>query len=149
MYAWLYRNDKDWLNENSPVFKSMTSNNKRVDWHQRDKEIAKEIIQTVINILTKDMPRRVNTSAIGKAIGKLSILEKHIENLPRTNFILNESTESIEEFQKRRVVWVVNQLKSQGESLDIWKIKRLAGLKNNVSSEILNTIEKIKETLDD
>lgn len=144
MYTWLYRNDRDWLNKNSPYF-NRRNNNKRVDWNNRDDKIAEEIIQTVIDILMQDKPKRINISSIGKAIDKLTLLEKHIDKLPKTNFILNEVTETVEEFQKRRIVWAIEQLKLQGESLEKWKILRLAGIKNDASPSILLTLEKVRK----
>lgn len=144
MYTWLYRNDRDWLNKNSPYF-NRRNNNKRVDWNNRDDKIAEEIIQTVIDILKQDKPKRINISSIGKAIDKLTLLEKHIDKLPKTNFILNEVTETVEEFQKRRIVWAIEQLKLQGESLEKWKILRLAGIKNDASPSILLTLEKVRK----
>lgn len=140
VYMWLYRNDRNWLNANSPNRIGRSSPIQRIDWNKRDKEIANEIIPTTINLLTQHKPRRITISYIGKQLGKLSILEKHIDKLPLTKFILKEVTESTEEFQRRRVAWAIEKLTLKGESLDSWKIKKLAGLKANIDIELNNTI---------
>jgi hypothetical protein len=143
LYMRLYRNDRNWLNANSPKKIGSSTPIQRIDWDKRDKEIAKEVIPTTINLLTQTKLKRVTITAIGKQLGKLSILERHIDKLPLTKFILNEVTESIEEFQKRRIVWAVEQLNLKEDSLNSWKIKKLAGLKTNVSSKINDSINKI------
>ncbi|WP_057767779.1 TnsD family Tn7-like transposition protein [Cytobacillus praedii] len=145
VYMWLYRNDRDWLNTNSPSRKETSSPIPRIDWDKKDKEIAKDVIPTTINLLTKNKPKRITISAIGKQLGNLSILERHIDKLPITKFILKDVTESTEDFQKRRIVWAVEQLKLRGDSLDSWKIKKLAGLKTKISPDLINTIEIIRK----
>lgn len=126
----------------SPKRIGVSSQIQRIDWDKRDNEIAQEVITITINLLTQNKPKRITITAIGKQLGKLSLLEKHINKLPITKFILEDVTESTEEFQKRRIVWAVEQLILRGDSLDSWKIKKLAGLKTDVSSDIKDSIKK-------
>lgn len=55
---------------------------------------------------------------------------------------LNLYKETMEEFQVRRVRWVIKQLKLQNKVLRKWEIERLAGLRKNYSSLVYNEIIK-------
>ncbi len=45
-YAWLYRNDRAWLLENSPG-RVKTGNNAKVDWRERDLRICGEVLNAI------------------------------------------------------------------------------------------------------
>jgi hypothetical protein len=46
VYAWLYRNDKEWLGQHSPA-KPRRSNNSKLDWHARDLRLSLAVGQAV------------------------------------------------------------------------------------------------------
>nr|WP_279286964.1 TnsD family transposase [Heliobacterium chlorum] len=142
-YAWLYRNDRLWLNENSPIVKKSGLPIERIDWTARDTEILEKVksaTKELLNSSTK--PQRITKSRIGKITGTLALLEKHQENLPRTMRALQDVTESIVEFQIRRVRWAVSILRCKNNKVEEWKIKRIAGLKTNVDKAVLNEIKQ-------
>ncbi|WP_083939029.1 TnsD family Tn7-like transposition protein [Gracilibacillus lacisalsi] len=146
LFMWLYRNDKEWLNNHSPKLIELNPPSNKINWSHRDEEIAKIIIPKVIQILNHSKPLRVTRNKIGKLIRKQALLERHLEKLPITNFILAEVTESVEEFQIRRVVWAFNELKDQQEVIKMWELKRFAGLPNRIDlhSKLHDTIERLK-----
>lgn len=47
-------------------------------------------------------PERITISKIGKKIGRLSLLEKHLDKLPLTKDYLQKHIESVEDFQKKK-----------------------------------------------
>jgi hypothetical protein len=130
VYAWLYRNDRAWLNVNSPISSAKKTINKRVNWQERDEEILREVIVAIDEILKSEgKPRRLTISSIGKQIGKLSLLQKHIDKMPKTKAYIENNVESIEDYQQRRIEWAIDELKKEGNEIKEWKVIRKAGIK--------------------
>lgn len=131
LFAWLYRNDREWLNQNSPDRKVTNVANNRVDWNQRDNEILSQIKGIVDNILNLDeRPERITISSIGSKLGIRGLLEKHLDKLPKTKAYLDSVKETNHDFRLRRFRWAVNELEKEGEELQLWKIMRKAGIRN-------------------
>ena len=74
-------------------------------------------------------PVRITVSKIGITIGLKALLEKHLDKLPQTKAYLDSVTETVEEFQIRRIEWAIRELDRRGEEKKDWKILRLAGLR--------------------
>lgn len=130
LYTWLYRNCKEWLSENSPVKMEVKYKNLRVDWEERDNEIlalAREKIKEIRKRAGK--PKRITISVIGCELGIRSLLEKHIDKLTKTRKYLNEQTESITEFQLRRIDWAIKELNEEGMGVELWRVFKKAGIR--------------------
>lgn len=126
LYMRIYRNDKEWLKEHSPVVKVNRVTNKRVDWVQRDLHILGMVKKAVEDISAKEKPVRITVSSIGKMINNKSLLEKRVNKLPNTMKYIESVKENTTNFQKRRISWAIDQLKD--EELEVWKIMRKAGI---------------------
>jgi hypothetical protein len=129
VYIWLYRNDNDWLYENLPPKESATSTNKRVNWEERDYEIARLIKIEVDKIMAVDPPERVTVSRIGQRIQKLALLEKKLNKLPRSKKILEELMETVEDFQKRRIKSIAAKKREANKEIKEWELIREAGIR--------------------
>jgi hypothetical protein len=141
LYTWLYRHDRKWLNENSPQKQASPPINKRVDWNRRDEELLIKVQKAVKRLYSSEKPVQINVSRVGKEIGKLALLERHLDRLPLTSAYLNRVIETRERFQIRRVQWAAKQLfKCQGDVVE-WRIRRLAGLKSTVSGNVQREIK--------
>ena len=143
VYTWLYRRDRDWLNDNSPKLHKQTASVDRVDWNIRDREILKQAKNTVEKLLNEDKPVRITVGKIGVDLCSKALLEKHLGKLPQTKIYLESVTERVEDFQIRRIKWAIAQLNRQGEEVKEWKILRLAGLGNNCTDEVKIVISKL------
>ncbi len=131
LFAWLYRNDREWLNQNSPDRKETNAVNRRVDWNQRDNEILSQIKGIVDKMLNSDgKPERITISLIGSKLGIRGLLEKHLDKLPKTKTYLDSVKENNHDFRLRRIRWAVKELEKEGEELQLWKIMRKAGIRN-------------------
>ncbi|MFZ5643056.1 MAG: TnsD family Tn7-like transposition protein [Bacillota bacterium] len=129
VYAWLYRHDRQWLDDNSPASKKKVAISVRVDWEARDFAILEKVKKAVKSLLNSvDKPQRITISRIGKMISSLAILEKHLDRLPETLCYLKSVVESVVDFQIRRVRWAVRVLVQNHKGIKEWKIVRLAGL---------------------
>ncbi len=141
-YAWLYRNDRDWLNENSPALRQPISNANRVDWSQRDREMLEQVKEATDTLLNAEEPTRITISGIGRTIGKLALLEQHLDQMPLTQTYLASVVETVEAFQMRRVRSAIAQLVMQNEEVKEWRVLRLAGLGDKVSSQVRARIQQ-------
>lgn len=145
-YMWLYRHDREWLNHNSPAFCNNYYINKRVDWNNRDKLICEKLKATVSKLMASaDKPVRITKARIGKLADVLSLLEKHIDKMPRTDKYIHSVVENIQEFQIRKIRWGVKCLVERNEMLVKWKIEKLAGLRKGYSPQVEKYIETILE----
>lgn len=137
LFAWLYRNDMEWLNQNSPDRKETNAVNSRVDWNQRDNEILSQIKGIVDKMLNSDgKPERITISLIGSKLGIKGLLEKHLDKLPKTKAYLDSVIETNKDFRLRRIRWAVKELEKEGEELQLWKIMRRAGVREEYVTEL-------------
>lgn len=129
-YSYLYRHDREWLNANSPTINAHRSSKARVNWEERDSKTLEQVKEAVgKELISTSRPERITVSRIGKELGLLALLEKHIDKMPATNAYLNDVLENIDDFKIRRIKWVTDHLlESTGEARP-WEISRLAGLK--------------------
>jgi plasmid maintenance system antidote protein VapI len=141
LYMRLYRNDKEWLKENSPKAIKRTSS-ERIDWNKRDEEILGQVTKAVSELLNQEnKPIRVTVGKVGLMIGERALLEKKLDKLPKTKFYLHQKVETIEKFQHRRIYYTIKQIRDMDEVLVPWKILRGAGIKDtNKWTDIVNRI---------
>ncbi|MDQ0159473.1 TnsD family transposase [Alkalibacillus salilacus] len=142
-YTFLYRHDKEWLNENSPEKKKVVYINERVDWDERDRKIKKELERAVEALLNEEKPVRLTVSILGKAFQQLPLLEKKIDKMPLTKAYLEEVTESVDEYQIRRIHWATKELDNENEEIKEWKIMRKAALKPDISDVVRQEVEQV------
>lgn len=137
LYIWLYRNDKEWLNNNSPDKKSTANTNLRVDWMSRDEEILVKV-KAVVNdmISSTDKPERITTGAVGRKIGVKALLEKHLDKIPGTKAYLDSVRETQKQFHIRKIKWAIKELKKEEEDLVMWRIFRKAGIREEYQKEL-------------
>lgn len=141
IYSWLYRNDQEWLNQNSPTLQMPVPSVTKVDWAERDKEVLEKVKDAVRSLLNEDKPARITISRVGKTIGLMALLEKHLEAMPLTKAYLKSVTESVEDFQIRRIKWAIKQLDNCGEEIQGWKVVRVARLRENCSERVKAVLE--------
>ncbi|MFT8347316.1 TnsD family transposase [Clostridium saccharoperbutylacetonicum] len=146
-YTWLYRYDKEWLMDNLPTKtlkeKIDYKSTQRVDWNKRDLELYGIIKEEYKKILLSDKLRRITKSLIGSIIRKSSILDKHSHRLPKTNELLSEICESVEEFQIRRLRSVARHIYDEKGYLKKWEVIRAAGIRKSYEIKMGTVIDNI------
>ncbi|MBD2048750.1 TniQ family protein [Coleofasciculus sp. FACHB-64] len=140
-YIWLYRNDREWLNQNSPALQVAVPSVVRVDWHKRDRQVLTQVQEGVRSLLNTDKPERISISRIGKTVGLLGLLEQHLDKMPLTKAYLESVVETVEAFQMRRIEWAIKQLDECGEEIMRWKIVRVAALRDDCSQRVNTFLE--------
>jgi hypothetical protein len=130
IYTWLYRHDKIWLKEHTPASsKNKKVQNHRVDWEERDIQLAEEVIIAALHL--KNLPGRpvyITLSAIGREIGQVSLLQQHLDKLPRTAEALEEQIESREAYAVRRVWWTAIEFAQKNIYPEQWQLIGRAGV---------------------
>jgi len=140
-YAWLYKNDTEWLNQNSPTLRVPVSANHRVDWQQRDKLVLAQVQDVVQLLVNAQKPIKLTIGRIGKTLDLQALLEQHLAQMPLTKAYLESVTESIEDYQIRRIKWASAKLEEQGEEVKPWKVIRIAGLREDYSQKVKAALE--------
>ncbi|PLR75790.1 transposase [Bacillus sp. V3-13] len=142
LYAWHYRNNREWLRNHSPRKGTKAVISNRVDWTERDKELLFQVKRIIGKLYAIEIPVYVNKSRVGKEIGQLSLIEKHLDKLPMTKKYLEEHIESREQFQIRRIKWACRALAVKDEEIIEWKVRRLAGIRDDVDEQIKIALKK-------
>lgn len=129
-YMWLYRHDREWLQKCLPRNSKKTTGKPRVDWNQRDLKIAEEINQVILKLrMGYGKPERITLSKIGRSIGKLALLERHLEKLPLCQSLLEINLETEEQHQIQKINWALRKIEQQGSRPIEWRILREAGIR--------------------
>lgn len=130
VYTWLYRYDPVWLKEHRPSqMKRNKQRNSLVDWSSRDQKLAELVRTSAIRLKNANgRPIRITLSAIGRDIDQLSLLQQHLDKLPRTAQALKVHVKSRETFAVRRVQWAVVDCCLENVYLERWQLIRKAGV---------------------
>ncbi|HLQ84382.1 MAG TPA: TnsD family Tn7-like transposition protein [Pseudogracilibacillus sp.] len=110
-YDYLYKNDKEWFNANLPQTRQATTITNATDWNLRDQEYYKKIIEVYPELLALEKPVRITRTLFSKRLNIFNLaIKSYVEKLPQTNQLLNEITETVQEFQIRRCCLVIDQM---------------------------------------
>jgi DNA-binding CsgD family transcriptional regulator/transposase len=149
-YTWLYRHDRAWLQKICKISPSDRTTVPRVDWAARDMELCHRLEELTSDLrLRQDRPR-ISKTLLLRAAGEAMVLA-NIERLPRLNAALEKSVESPQAFQMFRIDRAIGQLATQGLPLLLWRIQRLAGIRqwtmalrrhaSNIASETAKSLK--------
>lgn len=90
-YAWLHRNDRDWLDSQpSPSCSMPNSSTKRLDWHSRDQRIAHSVSVIALDIATSTT-KKVKLWQIYQRLPSLKAKLSKLERLPLTREALKRA----------------------------------------------------------
>ena len=144
LYAWLYRNDQQWLLTINKLTESKTVRNQlRLNWEELDNTILSKVINTITQLKSQNFKRRITKTLVAKIIKcEKYILNNNAAHLPLTMELLEQQTESIKDCQVRRVKKVITEMLSNNEKIVPWKVMKKAGLKKAEVKLVNNEIQK-------
>lgn len=92
-YAWLYRNDRQWLRYSlSQLPKIPRSNHARIEWDQRDQALAQSVRETRLRILSQAGNRKLVTlQQLYQHLPELRAKLSRLERLPLTRQAIEEA----------------------------------------------------------
>ncbi|MGC4378316.1 TnsD family transposase [Fictibacillus sp. Mic-4] len=140
-YSYLYRHDKKWLMDALPTKQKKHEQTSVVNWTKRDHEYAAKIKKLYKELLELEKPVRITKSLIGNKLGILANLERHLDKLPKTEKLLSDITESVQQFQIRRCIKVIDKMLLQEGQVLLWKVQRIAAVKSHHFHEIKPYLE--------
>lgn len=145
LYIWLYRHDKEWLDVNKPT-RVLNYVNSRVNWQERDNKLVRQLMKILLNNELELMGPRRSRSWYANQLGIKSMVEKHLDKLPKVHLFFSKYSETVEEYQCRRLSRVVAELISKNNQLiSVCEVERIAGLSEKRKSEAARLI--ISESL--
>jgi len=112
-----------------------------VDWSKRDDEYYEKVKQLYKELIALEKPIRITNSLIGKRLGILANLDKHIDKIPRTKRLLSDIKESTQQFQIRRCCKIIDRLLREQEPIELWKVQRIGAVKSHHFHEIKSDLE--------
>ena len=129
LYAWLYRNDNDWLLAFNLLHHSQPIERKnKIDWNARDRALTKQLLRVIEQLdIVIDGPQRSKNFLL-KQLKKYSTLSKKLHLLPMLASTLNKYQESVFEYQSRRLAMTVIARSKTSEGMSRWQLMRSASL---------------------
>lgn len=148
LYAWLYRNDRLWLQKNKPDSKPRNTTHLIINWNNRDKNILKHLrcIKVAGSLNNNDGRRSI--SWLIKQSGQRALLEKNQDKLPKTTKFIKNLAESPDSYRRRRIEKTVYDLHKNNQLCETWVIFRKAGIRKEFQTKsITRYINKLKRKL--
>jgi hypothetical protein len=126
-YMWLYRHDKDWLQQTiARDAKPRQTGQAKVEWNRRDQQFADQVRQHAAQLY--ESASRISAARLARATGRQALIEKFSGKLPLTIQAIQALAETVEDFQCRRLRRIVHESQAKGESPVHWRVLRTAGL---------------------
>lgn len=134
VHQWLYLRDREWLDAHKPPSRK-TLPSRLIDWASRDTQLEQEVKAAVEHLRNSSpRPQRVTRNAIATYTGCLWLLQSNLERLPFTARLLEDSTESHEDFAIRRLWWIVDCCRKENIYPTRQQLIRKAGLRAIIRS---------------
>lgn len=147
VYAWLQQNDYQWLKAHRPKPQRYIRSTSSVDWKKRDAKYAEAVRGAALRL--KNAPGRpiqITKTAIGRAIGSVTLLQKKLHKMPFTAQVLVSVIETHIEFATRRIWWAVNTYVEEGilpavwqliQRANIYRLRKIVTIKDAIEAAIL------------
>ncbi len=114
-HNWLFNHDREWFEASLPPPRPHIKLPSSVDWKQRDAEFAAEARATAERLKqAPGRPIRVSKNLIAQEIGVLPIVFIKAPYLPLTNVVLEEVSESLDDWAIRRIQWAAECFRQAG-----------------------------------
>jgi hypothetical protein len=127
-YAWLYRNDREWLQEKSSAFRVYRTPRGRVDWRKRDVELCGFVRTFVVTVREQANRPRISRTLMTRHIGDASV-RANLARLPSLKMTLDELEETKLSYQRERIYLAIHTLLKTGQTIANWRIRRMAGVR--------------------
>jgi hypothetical protein len=146
LYARLYRNFHVWLMHINSLFHAeKLVVNKRVDWPQRDREIARKLHCACEKLSENLNAPHLSQTFLIHQLEQRATVEKNLHRLPRCLKLLFLYSESTTEYQARRLARAYISMLERGQEIKRWSLLRKAGLSDERMTDIV--AELLKEIL--
>jgi hypothetical protein len=124
---WLHLYDADWLEQNSPK-----SRKAMPLWTDCD-DIYLEKVIGAVNLIraSPGIPKWISLPSTGKNAGIIKPYIRLVSDfLPKTKAFIAVDTETREQWQKRKILWTIQQMRERGEILTVYKVRHAANVED-------------------
>lgn len=91
IYAWLYRNDRAWLQEHSPTARlGLQARRSSVRWDERDIELSQRVQQFLLDLQGKQPQKKLHLWQVIQALPELGPKLRVLDRLPLTRKVLEQ-----------------------------------------------------------
>ena len=139
----IYKYDLEWYEANMPSPLQYQQNVPSVDWGTRDEEYYNKIQKIYPELLKLEKPVRITKKLFSK---KLEIEDlantRNIDKLPKTEALLNEITETIQEFRIRRCCIVIDKMLEKNGIVYFEKVREASAIESKNFKKIKPYLEK-------
>jgi hypothetical protein len=130
LYAWLYRNDKEWLTLNKPKTVEKVKKRYIPDYPSWDLANISLLNEMLISYQNQHDRKRLSQHFFIKKLPRSNSVEKHLDDLPETMNWFIQHAESIEQYQLFRLNKAAKDLQSQFKPIQKWRLLRIAGIRS-------------------
>ena len=147
LYAFLYRNDKDWLLKlKYTKVKNFEKIPERINWVERDKEWAAIMNYKLKELKNSGFKNRISRSLLLKLIKHESTIRKNLKKLPNCSLFIEKNEESLQEYRKRRILREAHSMIEHNYVITAWRLIKKAGIrKEHLNKELEMMIESLIE----
>lgn len=152
LWTWLYRYDRQWLEENSPTPLDR-KNVRKINWEERDKQLVLDLKQCVDEMISSDgRPIRITKTDLARQLGITTLFKDDArEHLPGVVEVIQGLSESREHYAKRKIAWCARKYIEECDLPKRWELIRRAGLRSDLvdscKSELSEALEEIERSL--
>jgi hypothetical protein len=144
LYAWFFRHDRDWLQDNSPAPKRTNLKRYKKDYYNWDEKNIAFLNRALPELANLKKRKRASRTFFIKQLPKANSVEKHLADLPKTSKWLDENQEDHLAFRKFRLRLALKVLSDQNLPVQAWRLLRLASIrKEYISQEIDDYIHSL------
>jgi len=116
------------------------------NWPERDRQVSRQVLLAANEIRRQEPPVRVCALQIERRTWNRGWLNKRASKLPKAMHCLRAVAESVPQFQRRRIGWVIHQMDLANEPLRVWRILRKAGLRSQHSELVAKLLAEHSES---
>lgn len=142
-YKYLSENDKEWFEANLPKKKLSNTVTNTTDWDLRDQEYYQKIMEVYPELLALEKPVRITGTLFSKRLNIFNLsLKSYVKKLPKTYELLNEITETIQEFRIRRCCIVIDKMLEEDNCVRFEKLRESCAIESKNFKKIKPYLEE-------
>lgn len=139
LYAWMYRNDKQWLMSHRPQYQPVSVAHYKTDYQHWDERNVIFLESAYKEMVSQSNRLRLSKSRLIKVLPRANSVEKHLEDLPETRQWLSSHAESVEDFQLYRLRAAYEKIKARHLEVKRWRLLRFASIRKELITQRIET----------
>ncbi|MGH1461873.1 MAG: TnsD family Tn7-like transposition protein [Neptuniibacter sp.] len=146
IYAWLYRNDKQWLMSNRPCKILANNGHYTADYQKWDDDNVALLEHIYFEMTSVSNRQRLTRTRFIKALPRSNSVEKYLSKMPKTAHWITEHEESVEDYQLYRLNAAYEQIKSGNLEVKRWRLLRFASIRKElITPKIEAAIKELEQ----